>query len=66
MRLYERLFTDTATDEGDKNFLDAINPQSLQVLTGCIAEPALLSATVGETFQFEREGYFCLDNSDAS
>lgn len=66
VRLYDRLFTDPAPDAGDKNFLDAINPQSLQVLTGCIAEPALLSATVGETFQFEREGYFCLDNRDAS
>jgi glutaminyl-tRNA synthetase len=38
-----------------------LNPNSLEVLTGCLAEPALASAAVGEAVQFERQGYFCAD-----
>jgi len=62
VRLYDRLFNDEAPDAGDKNFLDAINPESLTVLQGCKAEKTLLSAVAEQTFQFEREGYFCLDS----
>lgn len=62
VRLYERLFTDPAPDAGDKNFLDAINPDSLKVLTHCKGEVGLLNAVAGQAFQFEREGYFCRDS----
>jgi glutaminyl-tRNA synthetase len=60
--LYDRLFSDPLPDAGDKNFLDAINPDSLHILTGCKAEAGLADAEVGQPYQFEREGYFCLDS----
>lgn len=62
LRLYDRLFMDPTPDAGDKNFLDQINPESLVVLEGCRAEIGLKSAEVGQAWQFEREGYFCLDS----
>lgn len=62
VRLYDRLFTDAEPDAGDKNFLDAINPDSLEILNGCMAEIGLKDAKAGQPFQFEREGYFCLDS----
>lgn len=62
VRLYDRLFVDAAPDAGDKNFLDSINPESLQVLSDCVGEKGLLSAEVGQGYQFEREGYFCRDS----
>lgn len=61
VRLYERLFTDPAPDAGDKNFIDAINPDSLQVLNQCKGEIGLLNAVAEQGYQFEREGYFCRD-----
>ena len=62
VRLYDRLFNDEAPDAGDKNFLDALNPESLQVLKGCKAEKSLADARPEMSYQFEREGYFCLDS----
>lgn len=62
VRLYNRLFTDEAPDAGGKNFLDVINPDSLEILQGCKAEVSLASAQVGNSYQFERQGYFCLDS----
>jgi glutaminyl-tRNA synthetase len=62
VRLYNRLFTDEAPDAGGKNFLDCINPDSLEILQGCKAEMSLVGATVGNSYQFERQGYFCLDS----
>ena len=64
VRLYERLFNDAEPDSGDKNFLDAINPESLVILCGCRAETGLVNAKTGQPYQFEREGYFCLDSTD--
>ena len=64
--LYDRLFSDPLPDAGDKNFLDAINPDSLQILTGCKAEAGLADAKVGQTYQFEREGYFCRNSKNSS
>ena len=63
VRLYDRLF---ATEDPErvpdgKTFLDNLNPQSLEVLRDCPAEPGLGGATPGERFQFERLGYFCVD-----
>ncbi|WP_062067228.1 glutamine--tRNA ligase/YqeY domain fusion protein [Cellvibrio sp. OA-2007] len=62
VRLYNRLFIDEAPDAGGKNFLDCINPDSLEVLQGCKAELSLATASVGNSYQFERQGYFCLDS----
>jgi glutaminyl-tRNA synthetase len=65
VRLYDRLFThatpDAVKDGGD--FKDHLNPDSLRTLTGCMLEPALAEAKPGERFQFEREGYFVLDEA---
>ncbi|MFC3115285.1 glutamine--tRNA ligase/YqeY domain fusion protein [Cellvibrio fontiphilus] len=62
VRLYNRLFNDEAPDAGGKNFLESINPNSLEILQGCKAEVSLASAQLGKSFQFERQGYFCLDS----
>ncbi len=62
VRLYDRLFNDPAPDAGSKNFIDSINPNSLEIISGAKAESSLAKAEVGESFQFEREGYFCLDS----
>lgn len=61
VRLYDRLFTEATPDaHKDRNFIDFINPESLQVVTGYL-EPGLAKAKVGERFQFQRLGYFNLD-----
>ncbi len=69
VRLYDRLFKEPNPDKNaegeDVHFLENVNPESLVVLKGCRAEPSLANATVGEGFQFEREGYFCLDSVDS-
>ena len=62
VRLYDRLFTDVAPDAGGKNYLDYLNPNSLVILSGCKAEKSLATAGLEDRFQFEREGYFTLDN----
>lgn len=59
VRLYDRLFQ-SANPHAD-NFLEQINPGSLEVLCGCKLEPALAGATVASRYQFERQGYFCVD-----
>jgi len=63
LRLYDRLFSHPAPDsgKGGMDYTQYLNPGSLSTLTGCIVEPALAEAAEGEHFQFEREGYFCLD-----
>ena len=61
VKLYERLFTAAEPGAGGADFLAAINPESLIRLTGCQAEASLVDAQPGQTYQFEREGYFCLD-----
>ncbi|MDO4845567.1 MAG: glutamine--tRNA ligase/YqeY domain fusion protein [Oscillospiraceae bacterium] len=61
VRLYDELFSDPAPDAADKNFLDCLNPDSLQVLTGCKVEPMLADARPADRFQFLRTGYFCVD-----
>jgi len=63
VRLYNRLFTVPNPDSED-NFLDAVNPDSLETLTGCQAEASLAGATADVRYQFERTGYFCLDAVD--
>ncbi len=63
VRLYDNLFTVANPDEG--NFLDYLNPDSLKVLTGCKVEKCLAEAKPGESYQFLRQGYFCVDNKDS-
>ena len=66
VRLYDRLFT-VENPAGDKehDFKDLINPESLTVLTNCKLEPSLAEAQIGDNYQFERMGYFCLDSIDS-
>ena len=66
VRLYENLFTkkDPYEVEEGQDFLDNLNPCSLEVLTSCKLEPALAQAVIGESYQFMRNGYFCLDSVD--
>jgi glutaminyl-tRNA synthetase len=66
VRLYDRLFNHEIPDGGGRNFLEHINPASLEILPNCKAEISLAKATVADRFQFEREGYFCLDSKYSS
>ena len=63
VRLYDRLFSveDPEQVGEGQTFLDHINPASLEVLGGCLAEPSLATAVAPARFQFERIGYFCVD-----
>ena len=60
IRLYDRLFSVPNPGAAD-DFLSVINPESLVIKQG-FAEPSLKDAVAGKAFQFEREGYFCLDS----
>lgn len=65
VRLYDRLLSDEAPPTGkDSEFLNAINPNALQVLKGCKVERSLAEAKPTERFQFERQGYFIADEKD--
>jgi glutaminyl-tRNA synthetase len=63
VRLYDRLFLKENPDDVDEgqDFLASLNPHSLEVLPGCRVEPGLAAAKAGDIFQFERQGYFCVD-----
>ena len=65
IRLYDRLFSHPNPDTLD-NFLDGINPHSLEVLNKCRVEASLNYATPDIRYQFERTGYFCLDSLDSA
>ena len=65
VRLYDNLFADENPDAGDKDFLDCLNPASLEVLEGCKLEASLASAQPADRFQFLRLGYFCADSKDS-
>ena len=64
-RLYDRLFNvpDPAAAE---DFRACLNPESLTVLTGCKIEPSVANAPSGSRYQFERQGYFCVDSDSAA
>lgn len=66
VRLYDNLFTVPDPDAGDRNFLDYLNPGSLEVLENCKAEKSLMLTKAPQSFQFMRLGYFCVDNKDSS
>jgi len=61
VRLYDRLFKSENPEESG-NFLDDLNPQSLQVVQAAKLEPSIRGAQLLSTFQFERLGYFCVDS----
>jgi glutaminyl-tRNA synthetase len=67
-RLYDNLFikeNPNEVEEGE-DFTANLNPNSLEVLTGCKVEPSLRSAAVGARYQFERLGYFSVDPDSAA
>lgn len=66
VRLYDRLFTTPAPGAQTGNFLDDLNPASMQVLDSAQLEPFIASAEPGQRFQFERTGYFCADAKDSA
>ena len=61
VRLYDRLFIHPFPMEAEGHFTDYINPKSLEVIENAKVEPSLGDAKVGDRFQFERVGYFCVD-----
>ncbi len=68
IRLYDRLFTTEDPDdvgEGE-DWMANLNPDSLEILTGCRVEPSLGAAAPGFLCQFERIGYFCVDSVDSA
>ena len=65
VRLYDRLFTVENPDSGDRDFLNFLNPASLDVRRGCKVESMLGAAASGARYQFERLGYFCADPDSA-
>ena len=66
VRLYDNLFTVPDPDTGDKNFLDYINPHSLETVKNCKTEKSVEGMTAPTSFQFMRLGYFCLDAYDSA
>jgi len=68
VRLYDRLFTSEnpgKVPDGD-HFSDNLNPDSLKILKDCRIEPAISAIEKSVTIQFERQGYFCLDQMDST
>lgn len=66
VRVYDRLFLDEAPDSHkDKDFMEFLNPNSLKTITAYV-EPSLQSATIGDRFQFQRKGYFNVDDDSTS
>jgi glutaminyl-tRNA synthetase len=65
--LYDHLFSKVDPDavEEGQDWKDNLNPDSLEVLTDCKVEPGLAGAPAGNRFQFERQGYFCVDPDSA-
>jgi glutaminyl-tRNA synthetase len=61
VRLYDRLFNDASPDRGDADFKTFIHEASLETLTEARVEASLATAVAEDRFQFEREGYFCVD-----
>ena len=63
--LYGNLFSDEAPDAADKDFMQCLNPDSLEVLTGCKLEASLAGVEPDARLQFMRLGYFCPDSRDS-
>ena len=65
VRLYDHLFASPDPNSAD-DFTTVLNPNSLDVLTSCQVEPSLAEAEPGSRYQFERQGYFCVDSVDST
>ena len=63
VRLYDRLFNveNPSDEEGVSSFADNLNPESLNVISNAVIDASLKDVKVGDTFQFMRQGYFCVD-----
>ena len=66
VRQYSNLFDDADPDAANKDFLACLNPNSLEVLTGCKLEKCLENAQAPASYQFMRLGYFCPDSKDST
>ena len=68
VRLYDHLFTTEKPDEMEEgpDYRSNLNPASLEVLRSCRVEPSLADAALGSRYQFERQGYFCVDSVDSA
>ena len=67
VRLYDHLLiTANPGEEEGREFTELLNPNSLEVVTGCKVEPSLAGAASGSRYQFERQGYFCADPDSGS
>jgi len=67
VRLYDRLFnTEDPAGQKDEDYRSFLNPDSLEVLRGCKVEPSLATARPPDKFQFQRLGYFCVDNDSTT
>ncbi len=68
VRLYDRLFSHPAPDADKEveSFIHHLNPDSLTIAAECVVEPSIATAEPGRQFQFEREGYFCVDSRESS
>ncbi|NND72099.1 MAG: glutamine--tRNA ligase/YqeY domain fusion protein [Rhodothermales bacterium] len=65
-RLYDRLFSVENPEEGVEDFTVNLNPDSIEILSGSVAEPSIANDDPGTRYQFEREGYFWQDPEDSS
>ena len=67
VRLYDRLFVNPSpgSDDPGGNFLNDLNPDSIETVTSCRVEPGLLKAKPEDIYQFERVGYFCVDSKES-
>ena len=67
VRLYDRLFVNPSpgSNDPDGNFLNDLNPDSIETVTSCRVEPGLLKAEPEDIYQFERVGYFCVDSKES-
>ena len=66
VKLYDRLFNvPNPSDETNGSFKDNLNPDSLQILSGCLVEGSIKDAKPGDVFQFMRQGYFCVDTKSS-
>ena len=64
IRLYDRLFSaEDPMVDGKENYLTHLNPNSLEILSDCLVEGGIANAKCGDTFQFMRQGYFCVDKT---
>ena len=68
VRLYDRLFNveNPSDEEGVSSFADNLNPESLTVISNAVIDASLKDVKVGDTFQFMRQGYFCVDKDSTA